>query len=262
MNELTKRTVFGLLYVIVIVGSILLGVWAFAIVMLVTAFIGSMEVGKLMSTEEHHSIKIPVAIITMVTFAAFFELAVHKEVRVAAVMVPFIPFIVALFVKKYSFSEIFLGCWVSLIYVFFPCVIIMLAATEWEDGLIALFGMVWVNDIFAYLTGKWIGKHKLCERISPNKTIEGSIGGLVMTAVVALLVSRYLYYLLPWDILLGLVLVIVVFGTLGDLCESLMKRQAGVKDSGNIIPGHGGILDRFDAAFFAIPAAYCYLLLI
>ena len=99
MNELTKRTVFGLLYVIVIVGSILLGVWAFAIVMLVTAFIGSMEVGKLMSTEEHHSIKIPVAIITMVTFAAFFELAVHKEVRVAAVMVPFIPFIVALFVQ-------------------------------------------------------------------------------------------------------------------------------------------------------------------
>ena len=107
-----------------------------------------------------------------------------------------------------------------------------------------------------------IGKHKLFERISPKKTIEGSLGGLVMTILTAFLVNHYwLHVMSDWK-MMGMAMVVVVFGSLGDLCESMMKRQAGVKDSGNVIPGHGGILDRFDATFLAVPFVYCYLILI
>jgi phosphatidate cytidylyltransferase len=128
--------------------------------------------------------------------------------------------------------------------------------------------LIWVNDIFAYLTGVSIGRHKLFERISPKKTIEGSIGGAVFTMLFAYLLNRFVLNVYFFDNYLSdmqvifLALGIVVFGTLGDLTESMMKRHAGVKDSGNLIPGHGGILDRFDATFMAIPFIFIYLTII
>lgn len=121
--------------------------------------------------------------------------------------------------------------------------------------------LVWSTDTFAYLTGKSIGKTKLFERISPNKTIEGSIGGLLLTLITAGILSIYFtqYSLLQW---LGLSLIISTFGSLGDLVESMFKRAANIKDSGNLIPGHGGVLDRFDSLIFAAPFIYFYLQLI
>ena len=106
------------------------------------------------------------------------------------------------------------------------------------------------------------GRHKLFERISPKKTIEGSLGGLTFTVLAAFLINKYLYPIMSGVEMMGLSATVVVFGSLGDLCESMLKRQAGVKDSGNLIPGHGGILDRFDATFLAVPFAYCYFMLI
>ena len=125
-----------------------------------------------------------------------------------------------------------------------------------------MFVLVWTNDIFAYLTGKAIGKHKLFERISPKKTVEGSLGGAAITVLAAFLANRFWLHLMSSEKMMGLAFTIVVFGSLGDLCESMLKRQAGVKDSGNVIPGHGGILDRFDASFLAMPFAFVYLTLI
>ena len=128
--------------------------------------------------------------------------------------------------------------------------------------------LIWVNDIFAYLTGVSIGRHKLFERISPKKTIEGSIGGAVFTMLFAYLLNRFVLNVYFFDNYLSelqvivLALGVVVFGTLGDLTESMMKRHAGVKDSSNLIPGHGGILDRFDATFMAMPFVFIYLTLI
>jgi len=124
-----------------------------------------------------------------------------------------------------------------------------------------LFICVWANDVGAYCTGCTIGKHKLFERVSPKKTWEGSIGGAVLTLVAAWALWKIFpefYSTLPLAVWLGMALVTVVFGTWGDLVESLMKREMGIKDSGKILPGHGGMLDRFDSTLLAIPAVSAY----
>lgn len=124
--------------------------------------------------------------------------------------------------------------------------------------LFAILIMIWVNDSFAYLTGMAFGKHRLFERISPKKSWEGFLGGAIF-AIAASLVFSHFYGNIGVIAWIGFAVVVVVAGTWGDLCESLMKRTLGVKDSGTIIPGHGGILDRLDSTLFAIPAIYIYL---
>lgn len=136
---------------------------------------------------------------------------------------------------------------------------------EWLLPL-SLFIFLWTNDTGAYCSGSLLGRHKLFPRISPGKSWEGSIGGAVFVMIAAAII----YFLnvgqtdglvagMPLWQWLGLGLVVVVFGTWGDLVESLFKRTLGIKDSGNILPGHGGMLDRFDSSLMAIPAAVVYL---
>lgn len=123
---------------------------------------------------------------------------------------------------------------------------------------LAIFVFIWLNDTGAYLVGSSIGKHKLFPRISPKKSWEGFYGGMIVT----LASSQAFAWFDPaigWYNWLGLSAVVVLFGTWGDLTESLLKRTFGVKDSGTMIPGHGGILDRFDSLLLAIPAAYMYI---
>ena len=122
--------------------------------------------------------------------------------------------------------------------------------------LIVLF-MVWSNDTGAYLVGRSFGKTKLFERLSPKKTWEGTLGGLVIAMLIAYLLATYIF---QWNGLLyaGAALLTGAAATIGDLFESKLKRNAGVKDSGNILPGHGGILDRFDALLLAAPVNYIY----
>lgn len=130
---------------------------------------------------------------------------------------------------------------------------------------LTLFVFLWCNDVGAYCTGCTIGKHKLFERISPKKTWEGSIGGAVFTMLAAFLLHHFMpdwYSFMPVWVWIGMALVVVLFGTWGDLIESLMKREMGIKDSGKILPGHGGMLDRFDSALLAIPATVVYLSLV
>jgi len=121
--------------------------------------------------------------------------------------------------------------------------------------------MLWANDTGAYLSGRSFGKHKLFERISPNKTWEGFIGGVLLALVIALNLEQYFGSLPMWQ-WASMAIIIGVFGTLGDLVESMLKRSLGVKDSGNILPGHGGLLDRFDGLLIAAPLVYVFLLLI
>lgn len=133
---------------------------------------------------------------------------------------------------------------------------------------LSIFIFLWTNDTGAYLSGSLFGKHKLFPRVSPGKSWEGSIGGGILVLIVAALVGWYensgihdgnavLAMSIPqW---MGLGLVVVFFGTWGDLVESLFKRTIGIKDSGNILPGHGGMLDRFDSSLMAFPAAVIYI---
>ena len=120
-----------------------------------------------------------------------------------------------------------------------------------------MFILIWTNDTFAYIVGKSIGKNKLFERISPKKTIEGFLGGLLFTIIAGYIISRYFTFSSPTSWIITAI-ILVIFGSLGDLVESKFKRNAGVKDSGTIMPGHGGILDRLDSIIFAIPFLFLY----
>ena len=130
---------------------------------------------------------------------------------------------------------------------------------ESQITMIGLLCIIWASDSFAYLTGKAFGKHKLFERISPKKTIEGFVGGLIGAMLIATAISYYSGRPL-WQWLI-LAVILVVTGAVGDLVESSFKRTAKVKDSGTILPGHGGLLDRLDSLIFASPFAYLTLLI-
>jgi phosphatidate cytidylyltransferase len=124
-----------------------------------------------------------------------------------------------------------------------------------------LFVLIWCSDTFAYISGKLLGKHKLYEAVSPGKTWEGFIGGLVLTCGFSALLAHYFH--IPMHVNVIVALCSVVFGTLGDLVESMLKREFNIKDSGTILPGHGGILDRFDALLISLPfTTLCYYLLL
>ncbi len=127
--------------------------------------------------------------------------------------------------------------------------------------ILGVFVLIWANDTFAYLIGRSLGKHKLLERVSPKKTMEGFFGGVLVTMIISYLIGKYVAIITPTQwIILGAI--VSVFGVLGDLIASLFKRQTGVKDTGNIIPGHGGIIDRLDSVIFAAPFIFIYLKLI
>jgi phosphatidate cytidylyltransferase len=127
--------------------------------------------------------------------------------------------------------------------------------------IIGFFLLIWANDTGAYLTGMTIGRHKLWERISPKKTWEGLIGGIVIAVLVAWFLSGWLGVVdrIHWVMIS---LIISVAGTYGDLVESMLKRSTGVKDSGTILPGHGGFLDRFDSAILSFPLVYLFISLL
>ncbi len=127
--------------------------------------------------------------------------------------------------------------------------------------ILGFFILLWSNDTGAYLAGRFFGKHKLFERISPKKTWEGSIGGMIITIGGAYILSMFFtnLNLTSWLII---AILIAVFGGLGDLVESMLKRSLKIKDSGNILPGHGGILDRFDGLLLSVPFVYSYIHLI
>ncbi len=127
--------------------------------------------------------------------------------------------------------------------------------------VVGVFTLVWANDTFAYIVGKSIGKHKLLERISPKKTVEGFLGGLFGAMLVSWVIF-YFIHLYTWQIWIGLAIISSVFGTIGDLVQSKFKRQAGVKDSGMIMPGHGGIYDRLDSIIYASPFLFAFLQII
>lgn len=182
-------------------------------------------------------------------------------------------FIVELFLKcAKPFRNIGLN-FIGIIYVVLP--FILLHAICHREGQFVgsiVFGIllcVWTNDTGAYIVGSLIGKHKLIEHVSPKKTIEGSIGGALFTLGMAYLISTQLA---QWSVLssfqhidlngwLIIAVLVFVFASIGDLVESLLKRSLDIKDSGSIMPGHGGFLDRFDAFIFVVPFVVCFLLL-
>lgn len=152
--------------------------------------------------------------------------------------------------------------WVNLIgYIILPFVFItkipLLNSHYIPSIIIGIFILIWTNDTFAYIVGKSIGKNKLYEKISPKKTVEGFIGGIVFAIIVSVIIAKY-YTQMAIYIWVTTAIIIGIFGTLGDLVESKFKRIANIKDSGNIMPGHGGMLDRLDSIIFAAPFLFLF----
>jgi len=132
--------------------------------------------------------------------------------------------------------------------------------TQGSHSLILLLVLCWVTDTFAYFTGLTIGKHRGMLKASPNKSLEGFFGGFFFTTVIVTIIHFVLPDLFPLHILIAAAISAGIFGQIGDLMESLLKRDAGVKDSSHLFPGHGGVLDRFDSLFVAAPVFYIFLI--
>jgi len=224
-----------------------------------------------------------VAVNQMISTVAgvFFFLAMAgycSGITSASVFIPYLVTLIYLMVAElYLKQEDPVNDWaytmMSQLYIALPFSLLNVLAFQSDaDGVhfvwsipLSVFIFLWINDAGAYICGSLLGRHKLFPRISPGKSWEGSIGGGVLVVIVAVLVwhlsEQYAQNPLGLSAIewAGLGLVVVVFGTWGDLVESLFKRTLGIKDSGHILPGHGGMLDRFDSTLMAVPAAVVYL---
>jgi phosphatidate cytidylyltransferase len=192
---------------------------------------------------------------------------IFEYVGVVLFLTIFISFASILFAKKEEVISHLGKIFLSIIYIVVPFSLMVQipflnsSFNYVNTTILGVFILIWTNDTFAFLIGSNFGKHKLLKRISPNKTIEGFIGGMIFTFIVSILLTSKFTTLsqVEWLVIAGIV---STFGVLGDLIESMFKRQAGVKDSSNLIPGHGGFLDRFDSVIFAAPFIFIYLQLV
>lgn len=276
-KNLITRSITGILYVAIMVTSFLQSVNMIVVFALITG-LATWEFTGLVNEYKHVNVNRRITTVAGVYFFLAVAGVNSGAIQTNAVFVPYLLTIIYLFISGlYTKSGDSVNDWaytmLSQMYIALPLSTInVIAFRQAADGLnyyyyllpLSIFIFLWTNDTGAYCTGSLFGKHKLFPRISPAKSWEGSIGG----GILVLIVASIMYYiesqgenlsglnLIEW---LGLGLVVVVFGTLGDLVESLLKRTLGIKDSGNILPGHGGILDRFDSSLMAIPASVVYL---
>lgn len=271
-SNFVQRTITGILFVVLLVGCILLTPISYGILFALISALSVYEFGQLMDKSKQVAINKKITSLA----GAYLFLAVMAFCTGATDAQVFLPYLLLLLylmiTELYLKKENPLGNWaftmLSQLYIALPFALLNILAfhndvasssVSYNPVLpLSVFVFIWLSDTGAYCVGSLIGKHRLFERISPKKSWEGSIGGGVFSIASSLVFAHYFpfLHLAEW---MGLAFTVVVFGTWGDLTESLMKRQLGIKDSGNILPGHGGMLDRFDSALMAIPAAVIYL---
>ncbi len=277
MNNFIVRTITAVFFVAAIVCCFLRAEAMILLFALVTG-LTIWEFTGLVNDREKVTVNRLISTVAGVYF--FFAMAgFTSELTPSAVFIPYLVSIIYLMVAElYLKNEDPIHDWaytmMAQLYIALPFSLLStLAFHATPQGLVAydavlplsVFVFLWINDTGAYICGSLLGKHKLFPRISPGKSWEGSIGGGILVIAVAVLVwwltdqyqlNQLGLTAIEWA---GLGLTVVVFGTWGDLVESLFKRTLGIKDSGNILPGHGGMLDRFDSSLLAIPAAVVYL---
>lgn len=276
MKNLIIRTITGVIFVAAIVASFLRPeamVLLFSIVTGMTVW----EFCGLVNQRDNVTVNRFICTVAAVYFffaMTYFCSDLYGGSAKSVVFIPYLVTVVYLLVAElYAKQKDPINDWaytmLSQMYIALPFSLLnVLAFTARPDGQVAfntllplsVFVFLWLNDTGAYCVGSLLGRHKLFPRISPAKSWEGSIGGAIVVLAAAYAIGYYIdgLMLTPWQ-WLGLGLVVAVFGTWGDLVESLFKRTLGIKDSGNILPGHGGMLDRFDSSLLAIPAAVVYL---
>lgn len=271
MNNLKKRAIAGSIYVALISLGLLMGSWTAFILFFILTILSLWEYKGLLLKEL--SILQKTLFITcglyLFTITCLWQfMFVPRLYFGIGLTITVLLFVVELFHKHKAPFDMIGRQITAWIYISFSLALLYGIGYQkflYSDGnmiyngklVLAIFILIWANDTFAYLIGKWLGKRPLFSRISPAKTIEGSIGGLIFTVAGA--VGIYFWqqqFSLPEYLILGVI--ISIGATLGDLLESMLKRSLNIKDSGNIIPGHGGILDRLDASLIAAWLAFVY----
>ena len=276
MRNFIVRTITAVFFVAAIV-TCFLRPEAMAFLFAVVTGLTIWEFTGLVNEREHVAIN---RLICTVAGVYFFlaMMGYNSGITSSGVFIPYLISIIYLLIAElYLKQEDPVSNWaytmMSQLYIALPFSLLnVLAFRAVGDGIcytylipLSVFVFLWINDTGAYLCGSLLGKHKLFPRISPGKSWEGSVGGGILVMVIAVLVWHLTEQYGVNDLQLsavewaGLGLTVVVFGTWGDLVESLFKRTLGIKDSGHILPGHGGMLDRFDSSLLAIPAAVVYL---
>lgn len=279
MKNLMVRTLSGLVLVAVFVGAVLGSQWSFGALLLLILVGGQTEFYKLaretgLSPQRWMGLAVGVLLFAL-NFIVFrqFSRSVTDE---AGGAVLYLLLYIGLLLPTLFVCELFrrsttplanLGATLlGVLYVAVPLSLLLYIPVLAGDGVwrpetvLCYIFIIWANDVFAYLVGMTFGRHRLCERLSPKKSWEGFFGGLagaVATGLAAAYALDANYWV--WG---GLALVASLSGVAGDLVESMFKREAGVKDSGQVIPGHGGVLDRFDALLLSAPYVFLYLLLV
>jgi len=269
LKKLITRTITGIVLVLVMLTAIMASQYSFALLFLIILTASIYEFTNLFKQSEVQPNKFFAYSVSIILFATTFLIAKGIiEIKYFLGLLPFFLMIMAaeLYRKKNKvaeniavtiFSIIYLAIPISLIsFLVFPEILTANAYTP--KLLIALFSLIWIYDSGAYLVGVSIGKHRLFERISPKKSWEGAIGGTLIAIAASYFISGFIpeIKLIHW---IAISILTVVSSTFGDLTESMFKRYFGIKDSGNILPGHGGVLDRFDSLFFAAPVIVVYL---
>ena len=272
MKNFIQRAITGILFVAVIIGCILYNPLLFGILFAGITALTIREFAGLVNQKENVGVN---RTLTMVGGSYLF-LAIMGycwNIYDSKIFIPYLVILIYIMIRElYLKQNTPIHNWaysmMSQLYIALPFALLNVLAFHTDitqssvqyNPIIPLsvFIFIWINDTGAYCVGSTCGKHRLFERISPKKSWEGSIGGGVLAILISLVMAHFYPFMsvFAW---IGFALTVVVFGTWGDLVESLFKRQLGIKDSGSILPGHGGWLDRFDSALLAIPAVVIYL---
>ena len=267
MSNLAKRSITGLLFGIVVLGSILYGPYTQISIFSLFMLLGLIEFYRIFNL--HPFIKVSKEIGVFIGVFIFsllvgVSLEILPPISVTVLFPLFFTLILNELWKKHENPIINISVLVfGIIYIIIPFYLTIdlnLRDKSYLPIIAGMFLLIWTNDCFAYSIGRLFGKRKLFERISPNKTWEGAIGGIVFTLILGYIIGAFINKgnELFWVVS---ALIIAPCSIFGDLLESLFKRSLNIKDSGTILPGHGGILDRFDATLFTIPFFYAWAML-
>lgn len=276
-SNFIQRAITGVIFVGVLVGCILGGPISFSLLFALITALTIHEFGTIVSKQPDVEINKPICMLAGVfLFFGFAYLGVmpgQTEILIPYLFLLIYLLVSELYLKKKNPLNNWAYAMMSQIYVALSFAMLNVLAYHSVGGIspyqiqynpilpLSIFIFTWINDTGAYCTGMLFGKHRLFERISPKKSWEGSIGGGVFSIIAGVIMAHFFPFM-SIGVWIGLALTVVVFGTWGDLTESLLKRTLGIKDSGNILPGHGGMLDRFDSTLMAVPAAVVYLYVI